>query len=165
MPFSNKSLLAVYICDHLLKQVGALDKAFGDCVPFAGANDERHGIERPTALIRIPHHAEAEAKILNLPRDIVMHPRPVSIRQRRKPLRHRRPFGRNIGRCVAIKVALHPRSRIARKRVSLNRQRGRILVQSLRSDLAGRRRSSVNGNSLGTSSSGIASAPGECPCA
>ncbi len=171
MPFRHQCLRAIDIGQQHLQQIRPLDQPLGDPPPFLGADEQRHGAKRPFALILVANEAEGEAQFLNLSGDLLLNGAVYPVRQVQQACGNLRPLIRHTALRIGKQVAARGCGGIAAEHITGARLRvarpGRFVsTDHLVNDhpvRAGRRRSSVMGNSPGSSSGGMATVPGVWP--
>lgn len=100
----HERLRSVDVGGQLLHQARALDEAALDLRPFVGADDQRHGVERPRTLVLVAGQAEGEAKVSGVAGGGVLQCGGIGVGQPGKACRDLVPAFGNRTRGIAIKV-------------------------------------------------------------
>ena len=159
----DQRLRPVDVGEHAFQQLGALGKAAFDRRPFAGADQHRHRAQRPRPLLLLAGQPERHAEIDDLPRHRLGQCRRPTVTERRQPRQHVAPDLRRLRRRAREDVAGRRLPGVAVQPAVEQFAVAILPARDGRVHARGVRRSSVIGNSPGSSSAGISTAPGVWP--
>ena len=163
MPVAHQRLGGVNVTDDPLEQLGALNEARFDVAPLRGVDQQRQWPQRPGTFLLIAGQAEGKAKVGSLTRDMIGERRRIALRLRGQPVQHRAPVPGRVRGGIGEQVAARCGGEIGVGPVACpqRRREGVRLVHA--PGWRGRRRSSVMGNSPGSSAGGMSTGPGVWP--